>query len=69
MIKIKSPIILLFCCGSWERIIIASQRMMSEGKGMDDLKNVRIPERYKDWWLANYFHPNLERLFQDALSR
>jgi cyclase len=51
---------------SLERIV---EQMMSEGKGLDDLKNVRIPERYKDWWLANYFPSNLERLFQDALGR
>jgi len=45
------------------------ERMMNERKGMDDLMSVRIPERYEDWWLANYFHSNFDRLFQDALRR
>jgi glyoxylase-like metal-dependent hydrolase (beta-lactamase superfamily II) len=51
---------------SLERMV---ERMVKDGKGIDDLRNVRIPDRYKGWWLANYFHPNLERLYNDPLTR
>lgn len=39
--------------------------MKDEGNSIDDLKKVQMPERYKDWWLANYFHSNLEFMFYE----
>ncbi|OFY66289.1 MAG: hypothetical protein A2Y71_15355 [Bacteroidetes bacterium RBG_13_42_15] len=37
--------------------------LKNEGKGLEDIKKVQMPERYKDWWLTNYFYSNLRFVF------
>jgi glyoxylase-like metal-dependent hydrolase (beta-lactamase superfamily II) len=37
--------------------------MKNEGKSLEDIEKVQIPERYEEWWLSNYFYSNLEFMF------
>ena len=47
---------------SLEGIVIS---MKNEGENSDDIEKVQIPERFKDWWLTNYFYSNLEFMFNE----
>jgi glyoxylase-like metal-dependent hydrolase (beta-lactamase superfamily II) len=40
-----------------------AKEMKDKGNSIEEIKNVQIPEKYKDWWLENYFHSNLEFMF------
>jgi hypothetical protein len=48
-----------------EEIVTA---LKDEGKGVADIKNVQMPERYKDWWLADYFQTNLKFVFNEIMT-
>lgn len=37
--------------------------MKNEGKSLEDIEKIQMPERYKDWLLDNYFRSNLEFMF------
>jgi cobalamin biosynthesis Mg chelatase CobN len=44
------------------------KEMKNEKKSFEDLVKVQIPERYKDWWLGDYFLSNLKFLFNANLT-
>jgi cyclase len=44
------------------------KEMKDERKGSEDLVKVQIPERYKDWWLGDYFLSNLKFLFNTNVT-
>ncbi len=39
------------------------KKLKREGRGKEDLKNIRIPETYRDWWMEEFFPGNLEYLY------
>jgi glyoxylase-like metal-dependent hydrolase (beta-lactamase superfamily II) len=40
-----------------------AKEMKDKGNSIEAIKNIQVPEKYKDWWLENYFHSNLEFMF------
>jgi len=40
-----------------------AKEMKDKGNSIEEIKNVQIPEKYKDWWLGNYFQSNLRYMF------
>ena len=48
-----------------ESLEVIAKSMKDEGKSIEDIGKIQIPGKYKDWWLENYFHPNLEYIFKE----
>lgn len=40
-----------------------AREMKDAGNSIEDIKNVPMPEKYKDWIVGNYFYSNLRYLF------
>jgi len=46
-----------------EDLELIVKEMRDSGEGLNDIENVPIPDKYKDWILPNYFYPNLQVMF------
>ena len=50
-----------------ESIETIAQKLKKEGSGKEEITKIQVPERYKNWWLDDFFEDNVEFLY-DAMK-